>query len=158
MKIFIAADHAGFILKGQLITFLRDLGHEIVDKGAFVLDSHDDYPEFIVPVAHEVARNPEGVRGVIIGGSGQGEAMCANRFTGVRAVVFNGQYQPKDGRDVPNEIVISREHNNSNILSLGARFINEEEAKSAVKLWLATPFLDEPRHAHRIKMIDELTY
>jgi ribose 5-phosphate isomerase B len=158
MKIFIGSDHAGFELKQKLIPFLSSLGYEVEDKGAFVLDPLDDYPDFIVPVALQVARDPENVRGIILGGSGQGEAMCANRFHGVRAVVFNGQYQPKDGREVPNEIKISREHNNSNILSLGARFLNEQEAKDAVKLWLDTPFSNEPRHIHRIKMIDELTY
>jgi ribose 5-phosphate isomerase B len=91
-----------------------------------------------------------------LGGSGQGEAMVANRFKGIRAVVFNGQYAPKDNRELPNEIKISREHNDSNVLSLGARFLNEEEATQALKLWLDTEFLNEERHVRRIKKIDEM--
>ena len=154
MKLYIGADHAGFELKQKLIPFLLSLGHEVEDKGAFSFDADDDYPDFVVPVAKAVSQNPNTVKGIILGGSGQGEAIVANRFSGVRAVVFNGQYQPKDGRDVPNEIVISREHNDSNILSLGARFLNEEDAKRAVKLWLETDFSNEERHARRIAKID----
>src|SRR5262245_51792344 len=123
MKIFIGADHAGFELKQKLIPFLCELGHEVEDKGAFKLTPDDDYPDFIIPVAREVAEAPDEVRGIVIGGSGQGEAMAANRFKGVRAIVFNGQYEPKDGREIPHEIETAREHNNANILSLGARFL-----------------------------------
>ncbi|TSC68321.1 MAG: ribose 5-phosphate isomerase B [Parcubacteria group bacterium Gr01-1014_72] len=155
MKLFIGADHAGFELKQKLIPFLRELGYEVEDKGAFSYVEGDDYPDYIIPVAKAVAANPS-ARGIIIGGSGQGEAICANRFKGVRAVVFNGQYQPKDGRKVPHEIEVSREHNDSNILSLGARFLNEEETKAAVRLWLETAFSGDPRHLRRIKKIDEI--
>lgn len=157
MKIYIGSDHAGFELKRKLIPFLQSLGHEVIDKGAFEFQVDDDYPDFIIPVAKEVAKKPNEARGIILGGSGQGEAITANRFAGVRAVVFNGQYQPKDGREIPHEIVISREHNNSNVLSLGARFLNEDEAKVAVKQWLETPFSSETRHVRRIKKIDSLT-
>jgi len=156
MKIFIGADHAGFEMKQELMPFLRDLGHEVVDKGATEFNADDDYPDFIIPVAKEVAKSPDDVRGIVIGGSGQGEAMAANRFKGVRAIVFNGQYAPKDGRHIPHEIETARAHNNANILSLGARFLNEAEAKEAVKLWLDTPFSNDERHVRRLKKIDEI--
>jgi ribose 5-phosphate isomerase B len=93
---------------------------------------------------------------IVLGGSGQGEAIVANRFPHVRAVVFNGQYvSPDENRDIPNEIVLSREHNDANILSLGARFLSEEEAKNAVRLWLATPFSHDERHIRRIAKIEQ---
>lgn len=154
MKIYIGADHAGFELKERLHRLLEGDGHEVIDKGAFVYKDDDDYPDFVLPVAREVARDPEHLRGIIIGGSGHGEAIAANRFRGVRAVVFNGQYRPPDGREVPDEIVLSREHNNSNILSLGARFLSIEEAREAVGKWLSTQFFGDDRHVRRLRKID----
>lgn len=146
MKIFIGSDHAGFELKQKLISFVELLGHEVVDKGAFTLDEHDDYPDFIVPVAEEVAKDSSS-RGIILGGSGQGEAIAANRVKGARAVVFYGG---------PLDIVeLSREHNDANILSLGARFVSEGEAETAVQLWLETEFSGDERHARRIKKVDQ---
>jgi ribose 5-phosphate isomerase B len=145
MKIYISTDHAGFELKEELVPFLKSLDHEVEDMGAHTFEALDDYPDFIRPVAEAVANNPES-RGVIIGGSGQGEAMCANRVRGARAAVYYGG---------PFDIVIlSREHNDANILSLGARFVDEDEAKKAVRLWLETPFSNEEKHARRIKKID----
>ncbi len=96
MKIYIGADHAGFELKNVLVDFLKERGYEMMDAGAQTFDPEDDYPDFIIPVAHAVS---EGAAewGIIIGGSGQGEAIVANRFPNVRAVVFNGQYMPTDG-------------------------------------------------------------
>lgn len=145
-KIFIGADHAGFELKGKLVPFLKDLGHEVEDFGAHTLEALDDYPDFIRPTAEAVAGNP-GSRGIILGGSGQGEAMCANRVAGARAAVYYG-----GAVDI---VVLSREHNDANILSLGARFIEESEALDVVKLWLETPFSGDERHVRRIKKIDE---
>ena len=145
MKIFIASDHAGFNLKETLIAYLRDLGHEPIDKGPFVLDLNDDYPDFISLVAGEVSNDPSGF-GIILGGSGQGEAMVANRFPGVRAAVFYG-----DNLDMAK---VTREHNDSNVLSIGARFTEEEFAKKALKIWLETPFTNEERHMRRIKKMD----
>ena len=146
MRIFIGSDHAGFELKQKLISFVESLGYEVIDKGAFAFDEHDDYPDFIVPVAKEVAKDPSS-RGIIIGGSGQGEAIAANRVKGARAAVFYGG---------PLDIVeLSREHNDANILSLGARFVSEGEAETAVQLWLETEFSGDERHARRIKKIDE---
>jgi ribose 5-phosphate isomerase B len=157
MKIFIATDHAGFPLKEKLVPFLRELGHEVIDKGAFALDDNDDYPDFIAEAAREVsAVNNSDVRGIVLGGSGQGEAIVANKFPHIRAVVFNGQYEPKDGSEVPDEIFLTRSHNDSNILSLGARFISEEAAKRAVREWLDTPFSGEERHVRRIEKIEKI--
>ena len=156
-KIFIASDHAGFELKKDLKQILENQGFEVKDFGAFNLDTDDDYPDFIKPLAKEMSEiilTGVGVKGIIIGGSGQGEAICANRFKGIRAVVFNGQYAPRDGREVPDEIVISREHNDANILSLGARFLDLEEASEAVLKWIRTEFTNEERHIRRIRKID----
>lgn len=146
MRIYIGSDHAGFELKQKLIPFMESLGHQVTDKGALTFDEHDDYPDFIIPVAKEVAKNPSS-RGIILGGSGQGEAIAANRIKGVRAAVFYGG---------PLDIIeLSREHNDANILSLGARFVSEGEAKTAVQLWLETEFSGDDRHARRIKKIEE---
>jgi len=157
MKIFIATDHAGFELKEKLVPFLTSLGHDVIDKGALILDENDDYPDFIAEASREVSMaNNINVRGIILGGSGQGEAMVANKFPNIRAVVFNGQYEPKDGSEVPDEIFLTRSHNDSNMLSLGTRFINEEIAKRAIREWLDTPFSGEERHVRRIEKIKKL--
>jgi len=149
MNIHIASDHAGFDLKEQLKTYITQLGHTVTDHGAFTIDTSDDYPDFVTPCAEAVAADEQSgdlsrvSRGIVIGGSGQGEAMDANRITGVRATEYYGG-------DV--EIVrISREHNNANVLSLGARFMSEEEAKLAVKVFLETEFSSDPRHERRLE-------
>ena len=118
MKIHLATDHAGLELKEKVKLYLSDLNYEVIDHGAYEYDALDDYPDFIFPCANAVSNDPES-KGIILGGSGQGEAMAANRVKGVRAAVFyNG----------PDEIIkLSRQHNNANILSLGARFMSEEE-------------------------------
>lgn len=147
MKIYIGSDHAGFELKEKLKKYLESLSIEVIDKGAFSLDVNDDYPDFIVPVAEAVVKDTESL-GVILGGSGEGEQISANKVEGIRAVEYYGGNL---------EIVkLSREHNNANILSLGARFVNEDEAKEAVKLFIDTPFSNEERHIRRInKVIEE---
>lgn len=146
--IAIGSDHAGFELKAALIPFIEELGYEVVDKGAFAFEEQDDYPDFIIPVARAVAQG-EATRGVILGGSGQGEAMAANRIQGVRAAVYYGG---------PSDIIaLSREHNNANVLSLGARFLSTEEAKEALKQWLGTAYSDAERHNRRINKIEELS-
>ncbi len=149
LKIYIAADHAGFKLKEKLKKYLIELGYQAEDLGNFVYDEKDDYPDFVRQAADAVAKDPENNRGIILGGSGQGEAMVANRIKGARAAVFYG-FQG-ESLDI---VRLSREHNNANILSLGALFITEDEAKKAVKLWLETPFSNEERHTRRIKKID----
>ena len=145
-KIFLGSDHAGFELKNHIKKYLLKNGYEVEDKGAYSFDKKDDYPDFIVPVAKEVKKNLER-RGIIFGASGQGEAIVANRVRGARAAVYYGNNM---------EIVkLSRTHNNANILSLGARFVSNEEAIKAVKLWLETDFSNEERHVRRIKKIDK---
>ncbi len=154
MKIIITSDHAGFALCKALYAHLKAGGYEVTDVGPYALEPKDDYPDYIAPVALEVSHDPDNTRAIIIGGSGQGEAIMANRFPRVRAVVFNGQYAPH-GRETPDEILYSRLHNDSNVLSLGARFINETEAKVAVEKWLSTPFSNEERHVRRIRKIEQ---
>ena len=166
MKIFIGADHAGYELKEKIKIYLKELelGYEIVDKGAFKYDEGDDYPDFVTPVANAVAEGPksEERRGIVLGGSGQGEAMHANRVAGVRAAVFYGEVLPQDVIDItgrksvdPYEIVkLSREHNGANVLSVGARFVSENEAKFAIELFLSTKFSSEERHVRRIKKLE----
>lgn len=161
-KILIASDHAGFELKQELIPFLRDMGYEVKDFGSDAFDAEDDYPDFIAPLAREISESGGVMQGIVIGGSGQGEAMVANRFPHVRAVVFNGQYRPDvdhDGeadRHVPLEVKTAREHNDANVLSLGARFLSEMDAKEAVKTFLTIPFSEDERHVRRLKKLAEI--
>ena len=145
MKIHVATDHAGLDLKNAIRDYLVDKGHDVTDHGAHKYDALDDYPDFIFPCAKAVAADTES-KGIILGGSGQGEAMAANRVKGCRAAVFyNG----------PMDIVkLSREHNNANILSLGARFMSEEEIYDVIELWLAEPF-GGGRHQRRIEKLDQ---
>ena len=144
MKIHIATDHAGLELKNIIRDYLINKGHDVTDHGAHKYDALDDYPDFIFPCAHAVAADPES-RGIILGGSGQGEAMAANRVKGCRAAVFyNG----------PAEIVkLSRDNNNANILSLGTRFISEDKIYDVIELWLEEPF-EGGRHIRRIEKLD----
>lgn len=144
MKIFIASDHAGFELKAALKTFLEDKGREVEDLGPKEFNPLDDYPDLIAPLARKVAKN-KGTKGVVVGLSGEGEAMAANRIKGARAALYYGG---------PTEILkLSRMHNDANVLSLSARFLTVEEACAAVALWLATPFSGEERHARRIEKL-----
>ena len=144
MKIHLATDHAGLELKNAIGKYLSQKGHAITDHGANEYDAEDDYPDFIFPCAEAVGADPES-RGIILGGSGQGEAMTANRVIGVRAAVYYGSE-----RDIPR---LSREHNNANILSLGARFISEEEIYDIIDQWLAEAFAGG-RHKRRIDKLD----
>jgi len=141
--IVLATDHAGFELKEHVKRFLKEKGYDIKDFGALKYDGLDDYPDFILPAAKYISAHK--LIGIIFGGSGQGEAMAANRIKGVRAAVFyNG----------PNEIVeLSRLHNNANILSIGARFVNNQEVEKVIELWLSTNF-EEGRHEKRVNKLD----
>ena len=116
------------------------------DLGPYTYDSEDDYPTYIIPAAEEVSKNKNSL-GIIIGGSGQGEAIAANKVKGIRAVVLNSFNK--------NIIALSKQHNNANMISLGARFLSEKEAIRAVYLWLKTPFSGEMRHMRRIKKISD---
>lgn len=145
MKVFLASDHAGFELKEALIPFLQERGYEVSDLGPPTLDLDDDYPDYLMMLARHVV-DEKWSFGIGIGGSGQGEAIAANRIKGARAVVYYGG---------PKEIIIlSRQHNDANILSLGARFISNDEAKEAVLLWLQTQFSGDERHTRRIGKLD----
>ena len=145
MIIHIATDHAGLELKEKVKSYLSKLDYEVVDHGAYEYDALDDYPDFIFPCAEAVSNDPNS-KGIILGGSGQGEAMAANRVKGVRAAVFyNG----------PDEIIkLSRQHNDANVLSLGARFMSDQEMYKIIELWLSTDF-ESGRHKRRIEKIDE---
>ena len=124
MKIYIGSDHAGYEMKEKLKKYLVSLRYEVEDKGAFKLDTEDDYPDYIIPVAEAVASNV-GSFGIILGGSGEGEQISANKIDGIRAIEYYGGNL---------EIIkLGREHNNANVLSLGARFMTEEEAKENIK-------------------------
>ena len=165
MKIYIGSDHAGYELKEKLKVYLNELalGYEVIDKGAFKYDADDDYPDFVRPVAEAVVADKDS-RGIILGGSGQCEAICANRIKSVRAAVFYGGVMAKEAVDVegrkstdPFEIIkLARLHNNANILSIGARFVSVDEAKFAVELFLSTLFSESERHTRRINKIDSL--
>ncbi len=148
-KIFIASDHAGFELKNTLKDFLLGQDNDIEDCGPEVFDQGDDYPDYIVPCAQKVAQNKDSF-GIVIGLSGQGEAIAANRVPGVRASVYYGG---------PEEILtLSRQHNNANVLSLGAKFLTKEAAQHAALLWLSTDFSADERHVRRIGKIDGSVY
>jgi ribose 5-phosphate isomerase B len=163
MKIAVTTDHAGFEALQQLKVFLESLGHEVADFGPQNLDPEDDYPDFMFPAARAVAAG-ECEAGIILGGSGQGEAMAANRVKGVRAAVFYGPVTAKvainaegETSDDPYEIIkLSRQHNDANVLSLSGRFVTLEEMKTAIKIWLDTPFSGAERHARRIQKLDQV--
>jgi len=146
MKIYIATDHAGFEMKNKIVEYVTSLGYTVEDMGALVYDSQDDYPDFIAPLAEKVALDTDS-RGIIFGGSGQGEAIVANRVSGVRAVVYYG-----GTLDIPR---LAREHNDANILSIGARFVSLEEIQQVVQIFLETEFTGGGRHVRRITKIDK---
>lgn len=146
MKIFIGSDHAGFELKNQIVEFLKSEGHEVEDKGSHKYEKNDDYPDFVIPAAQAVANNPDS-KGIVLGMSGQGEAMAANKVKGIRAALYYG-----GEKEI---ITLSREHNNANVLSLGAKFLSIDELKEAIRLWLKTPFSEKERHIRRVNKISE---
>ena len=142
MKIALGSDHAGFHYKVMLVRYLLDLGHEVVDFGT---DSEKsvDYPDYIRPAAEAVARG-ECERGIVLGGSGNGEAIVANRVKGIRcALCWNTE-----------SAQLACSHNNANMISLGARMVSEDDVRVIVNMWLTTPF-DGGRHANRINKIDK---
>jgi ribose 5-phosphate isomerase B len=164
MKIAITTDHSGFEALKELGSFLQSLGHTTVDFGPTSFKPDDDYPNFMFPAARAVADGICDV-GIIMGGSGQGEAMATNRIKGVRAALFYGPVVAKTAIDAegtisddPFEIVkLSRQHNNANVLSLSARFLTMDQMKQASKIWLETPITDTERHLRRIEQLDNLS-
>ncbi len=161
-RIFFASDHAGFALKNALMEHLATRGYEVEDVGALALDPSDDYPDFVTPlaqrVAEENARVADSARAVVVGGSGQGEAMAANRVNGIRAAVFYGPMRVTETLDIEggrsedgyDNIRLARRHNDANMLAIGARFVSGKDADEAVRIFLETPFSNSPRHARRL--------
>ncbi len=176
--IYLSADHRGFELKEKIKNWLSEWSIEYEDYGAFQYNKDDDYVDFISKVAQKVSEDPENNKGIVLGMTGQGEAVVANKFKGVRATVFYGPtFQLKGFKtwllilggmraggiaekiihEYLSEIIkLSKEHNNANVLSLGAYFLQERTAKFFIKLWLDTKFSGEERHVRRINKIKEI--
>jgi ribose 5-phosphate isomerase B len=144
--IYIASDHAGFELKNKLVEYLKEQDLEVEDVGPFKFDKDDDYPDYIYPCAVKVAAE-DGNKGIVLGLSGNGEAMVANKVRGIRCALYQGG-------DLK-IIELSRQHNDANVLSLGFGFVTEQQAKQAVDLWLKTGF-EGGRHLRRIEKIKKI--
>lgn len=163
MKVYLATDHAGFELKNKIVDFLKKEGYEVEDCGPFEYDKNDDYPDWISKAAQGLSEDYENF-GIVLGGSGQGEAMVANKFKNVRCALFYGPVIPPLPTDIsgtqsddPFEMLrLTREHNNANMLSLGVRFLTEQDAINAVKLFLESKYSGEERHERRIEKIKKL--
>lgn len=147
--IYLATDHAGFAYKELTKQHLQDAGYTVVDCGAEAYDGLDDYPDYMIKAAQGVSHDVGSVA-VVFGGSGQGEAIVVNRFPRVRAAVCYGG-------DMAQEMVtLSREHNDSNVLSIGARFVGEDQLLALIDTWLATPFSNEERHVRRLSKVKNI--
>jgi ribose 5-phosphate isomerase B len=144
VRVYLGSDHAGFELKAALVTWLTEAGHEPVDCGPHGYDPRDDYPPYVMRAAQGVVDNP-GSLGIVIGGSGNGEQIAANKVPGIRAALAWSA----------NTAQLARQHNDANVLSLGAREYSLDDAVSFVKIFVETPFSDELRHARRIVQISE---
>lgn len=166
MIIAVTTDHTGLAyddVYSQLKSYLAELGHEIRDFGPQSLDVNDDYPDLIAPAARAVVSG-ECEAAIIMGGSGQGEAMAANRIKGIRCTLFYGTAVAKQPIDAeghqssdPYEILrLSRQHNHANVLSLSSRFLSFDEMKEAARIWLTTPYADEARHVRRVQKLDTI--
>ncbi|GAA1431536.1 ribose-5-phosphate isomerase [Microlunatus lacustris] len=142
MRVHIGTDHAGFDLKNYLVSALVADGHDVVDHGPEAYDAEDDYPVYCIPAAEGAVAEP-GSLGIVIGGSGNGEQIAANKVVGARAALAYD-------RDTA---TLARQHNDANVLSIGARMHTEEEVLDLVRLFLATPFSGEERHARRIALL-----
>lgn len=148
-EIHLATDHAGFQRKEAVKQWLQSEGYTVYDHGAVAYDHDDDFPDFISLAAAAVSKAPTKARGIIFGGSGQGEAMLANRYPKVRAAVYYGG---------PDEIVtLSREHNDANILSIGARFVEDNEAFRVIWTWLHTEPLTDEKYERRNRKLEHHT-
>ncbi len=163
MKIALATDHAGFDQLQKLKQFLTARGHQCLDFGPKSYDANDDYPDFIAPAAQAVAGG-QAEAGIIMGGSGQGEAMAANHVSGVRCALYYGtakavssiEAEGTASADQYDILRLSRQHNHANMLSLGARFLDIAEIQQAVTIWLDTPFSDVERHVRRVHKINQI--
>ncbi|WP_098960570.1 ribose-5-phosphate isomerase [Pseudonocardia sp. N23] len=144
MRVYLGSDHAGFELKTVLIEHLSGAGHEVVDVGALAYDAQDDYPAFCLETGRRVVAD-EGSLGVVLGGSGNGEQISANKVPGCRAALaWNVE-----------TATLAREHNNAHVVGIGARMHSEDEAKAIVDAFVTTPFSNEPRHQRRIDILAE---
>src|SRR5579875_721000 len=144
MRVFLGSDHAGFELKARLLERVAELGHEAVDCGAYEYDPQDDYPPPCITAATRAVAEP-GSLAVVIGGSGNGEQIAANKVRGVRAALA---WNDETAR-------LAREHNDANVVSIGARNHPIDVAVRFVEIFVATPFSGEERHARRIALLDE---
>lgn len=142
MRVHLGSDHAGLALKTVVIARLRELGHEAVDHGPTTFDPNDDYPPFCFAAAAATVADP-GSLGIVVGGSGNGEAIAANKVKGVRCALAHSDETARLGR----------EHNDANVLSLGARTVEESAALRFAELFVTTPFSGEPRHVRRIALL-----
>ncbi|MFI9006572.1 ribose-5-phosphate isomerase [Actinosynnema sp. NPDC053489] len=144
MRVYLGSDHAGFELKTHLVKHLTDAGHEVVDVGPAVYDAEDDYPPFCIEAARRVVAD-EGSLGIVIGGSGNGEQIAANKVPGARAALAYSVETAK----------LAREHNDAQLIGIGGRMHSTEEALAIVDAFLATPFSGQERHARRIDILRE---
>jgi ribose 5-phosphate isomerase B len=144
MRVHISSDHAGFELKQHLVGVLAEKGYDVVDHGAESYDAEDDYPPYCLATGEAVVAD-EGSLGVVIGGSGNGEAMAANKVDGIRCALAWSEDTAKLGR----------QHNNANVVSVGGRMHTTEEATQLVELFLETPFSGDARHARRIQELSD---
>jgi ribose 5-phosphate isomerase B len=142
MRVYLGSDHAGYELKNHLVEWLRSNGREAVDCGPFVFDAADDYPPFCLRAAQRTVADP-GSLGIVIGGSGNGEQIAANKVKGVRAILAWSERTAELGR----------EHNNANVIGIGARTHSEDDVKRMIEVFLTTPFTGEERHQRRIDML-----
>jgi ribose 5-phosphate isomerase B len=142
MRVHIGGDHAAYDLLGTLVTFLQEEGHDVTNHGPHGYDEQDDYPVYVLRAARAVAAEP-GSLGVVLGGSGNGEQMAANKVAGIRAALCSTEELAR----------LAREHNDAQVISIGARMSTVEDAKAMVRTFLATPFSGAERHARRIAMM-----
>ena len=144
MRLHIGSDHAGLELKNELIAHLVNNGHDVSDHGPYEYDALDDYPEFCIPTAIAVSKDPTSL-GIVIGGSGNGEQIAANKVKGIRAVLAWSIETAKLGRD----------HNNANVVSVGGRMHSIDECKAIIDTFIAEPFSNDERHVRRINLISK---
>ena len=142
MRVHIGGDHAAWELHQDLLEFLASEGHEVTDHGPHAYDAADDYPVFVLRAAEAVAADPDSL-GIVLGGSGNGEQMAANKVAGIRAAFASSVELAS----------LAREHNDERVVSIGGRFTAPEEAREIVRTFLATPFSGDERHARRIAMV-----
>jgi ribose 5-phosphate isomerase B len=144
MRIHIGSDHAGLDFKNRIVSHLSAQGHDVVDHGPHTFDPLDDYPVFCIPAAVATAAEPGSI-GIVLGGSGNGEQMAANKVKGIRAALVWNEATA----------IAAREHNDANVIAIGGRMHTEEVALALVDLFLATPFTNDPRHVRRIALISK---